>query len=225
MSRRTGNRSQYRRSQHRSSMSQPLRSCAIVAPLPRCAMAMHVRPLISRTASSQQVALAVVVLDAFSRRGVGWSMETHLRTELVLAGEMAIGQCKPFNVVHHSGQGSHYPALAFRLVSDVTRMASARPRDLLTTHLRQRHARELLRHTRMRTAGTPAVCFAGRSQDDGLQLHRRLVQPCTLPFQYRLSVIHCLRGEHGRGAPSINPSSVLPGRWSCRLARGRAAPP
>jgi len=26
-----------------------------------------------------------VALDAFSRRIVGWSMETHLRTELVLA--------------------------------------------------------------------------------------------------------------------------------------------
>jgi putative transposase len=34
-----------------------------------------------------------VVLDAFSRRIVGWTMETHLRTELVLAAlEMAIGQ-------------------------------------------------------------------------------------------------------------------------------------
>ena len=34
-----------------------------------------------------------VVLDTFSRRIVGWAMETHLRTELVLAAlEMAIGQ-------------------------------------------------------------------------------------------------------------------------------------
>jgi len=47
------------------------------------------------------------VLDAFSRRIVGWSMETHLRTELVLTAlEMAIGQRKPHNVVHHSDQGS-----------------------------------------------------------------------------------------------------------------------
>ena len=48
-----------------------------------------------------------VVLDAFSRRIVGWSMETHLRTELVLAAlEMAIKQRKPHNVIHHSDQGS-----------------------------------------------------------------------------------------------------------------------
>src|SRR4051812_6392585 len=55
-----------------------------------------------------------VVLDAFSRRVVGWAMETHLRTELVLAAlEMAIGQRKPSDVIHHSDQGSQYTALAF----------------------------------------------------------------------------------------------------------------
>ena len=55
-----------------------------------------------------------VVLDAFSRRVVGWAMETHLRTELVLAAlDMAIGQRKPSDVIHHSDQGSQYTALAF----------------------------------------------------------------------------------------------------------------
>lgn len=55
-----------------------------------------------------------VVLDAWSRRIVGWAMETHLRTELVLAAlEMAIAQRKPRNVIHHSDQGSQYTALAF----------------------------------------------------------------------------------------------------------------
>jgi putative transposase len=55
-----------------------------------------------------------VVLDAFSRRIVGWAMETHLRTELVLAAlEMAIGQRRPGNVIHHSDQGAQYTSLAF----------------------------------------------------------------------------------------------------------------
>ena len=41
-------------------------------------------------------------------------METHLRTELVLAAlEMAIGQRKPSNVIHHSDQGTQYTSLAF----------------------------------------------------------------------------------------------------------------
>ena len=55
-----------------------------------------------------------VVLDAFSRRIVGWEMANHLRTELVLdALGMAIGQRQPTDVIHHSDQGSQYTSLAF----------------------------------------------------------------------------------------------------------------
>ena len=55
-----------------------------------------------------------VVLDACSRKIVGWSMANHLRTELVLdALEMAVGQRRPHDVIHHSDQGSQYTSLAF----------------------------------------------------------------------------------------------------------------
>jgi len=55
-----------------------------------------------------------VVLDAFSRRVVGWSMADHLRTELVLnALDMASRQRDPEETVHHSDQGCQYTALAF----------------------------------------------------------------------------------------------------------------
>ena len=55
-----------------------------------------------------------VVLDAFSRRIVGWAMETHLRTELVLqALNLALWQRRPAAVIHHSDQGSQYTSLAF----------------------------------------------------------------------------------------------------------------
>ena len=55
-----------------------------------------------------------VVLDAFSRRIVGWSMAAHLRTTLVLdALDMALGQRRPDNVIHHSDQGSQYTSIAF----------------------------------------------------------------------------------------------------------------
>lgn len=55
-----------------------------------------------------------VVLDAWSRRVVGWAMETHLRTTLVLAAlEMAVRQRQPRAVIHHSDQGTQYTALAF----------------------------------------------------------------------------------------------------------------
>jgi putative transposase len=55
-----------------------------------------------------------VVLDAWSRRIVGWSMASHLRTELVLAAfEMALSQRRPDEVIHHSDQGCQYTSYAF----------------------------------------------------------------------------------------------------------------
>lgn len=55
-----------------------------------------------------------VVLDAWSRKIVGWSMANHLRAELVLdAMEMAVGQRRPKDVIHHSDQGSQYTSVAF----------------------------------------------------------------------------------------------------------------
>ena len=55
-----------------------------------------------------------VVLDAWSRKIVGWSMANHLRAELVVdALEMAIGHRRPGEVIHHSDRGSQYTSLAF----------------------------------------------------------------------------------------------------------------
>lgn len=55
-----------------------------------------------------------VVLDAFSRKVVGWAMATHLRTQLVLdALQMALCQRRPIGVIHHSDQGCQYTSIAF----------------------------------------------------------------------------------------------------------------
>lgn len=57
-----------------------------------------------------------VVLDAFSRRIVGWAMGHDLRAQLVLdALNMALTQRRPANVIHHSDQGSQYTSIAFGL--------------------------------------------------------------------------------------------------------------
>ncbi len=57
-----------------------------------------------------------VVVDAWSRRVVGWAMESHLRTELVLrALNMALRQRRPAAVIHHSDQGTQYTSIAFGL--------------------------------------------------------------------------------------------------------------
>jgi len=48
-----------------------------------------------------------VVVDAVSRRVVGWAMTTHLRTKLVLeALNRALTQRRPRDVIHHADQGS-----------------------------------------------------------------------------------------------------------------------
>ena len=49
-----------------------------------------------------------VVLDAYSRRVVGWSMATTLASQLVLGAlDMALQTRRPQGVIHHSDQGSH----------------------------------------------------------------------------------------------------------------------
>jgi putative transposase len=55
-----------------------------------------------------------VVLDAWSRRIVGWAMRTTLVTDLVLAAlDMAVRARQPHGVIHHSDHGCQYTSLAF----------------------------------------------------------------------------------------------------------------
>jgi putative transposase len=55
------------------------------------------------------------IIDAWSRCVVGWSMATHLKTELVLdALEMALWNRRPApGLIHHSDHGCQYASLAF----------------------------------------------------------------------------------------------------------------
>ena len=54
------------------------------------------------------------MLDACSRRIVGWSMGTTLATKLVLdALNMALLTRRPRDVIHHSDQGSQYTSIEF----------------------------------------------------------------------------------------------------------------
>jgi putative transposase len=55
------------------------------------------------------------ILDACSRRMVGWSMASHLRAELVVdALRMALWRRKPApGLIHHSDRGVRYTALSF----------------------------------------------------------------------------------------------------------------
>ena len=55
-----------------------------------------------------------VVLDAYSRRIVGWSIATKFATQLVLdALNIALLTRRPTGVIHHSDQGSQYTSIEF----------------------------------------------------------------------------------------------------------------
>jgi putative transposase len=55
------------------------------------------------------------ILDVYSRRVVGWSMASHLRSELVAdALQMALHRRNPsIGLIHHSDRGAQYTALSF----------------------------------------------------------------------------------------------------------------
>jgi putative transposase len=75
------------------------------------------------------------ILDARSRRGVGWSLADHLRTELALdALAMALDRRRPApGLIHHSDRGTQYLAHAY------------------TASLADRHARQ--------SVGCPGTCW------------------------------------------------------------------
>lgn len=55
-----------------------------------------------------------VVIDVWSRKVVGWSIGTNLKTEIVLAAlDMAVAQRQPQGVIHHSDHGCQYTSVAF----------------------------------------------------------------------------------------------------------------
>jgi putative transposase len=70
---------------------------------------------ITYVATAEGFLYLAFILDVHSRRIVGWAMESHLRTELVVdALQMAVWRRKPApGLVHHSDQGVQYTALSF----------------------------------------------------------------------------------------------------------------
>jgi len=60
---------------------------------------------------AEEFAYLAVVIDAFSRRVVGWALDLHLRADLAVAAlEMAIAERRPQpgTLIHHSDRGIQY---------------------------------------------------------------------------------------------------------------------
>ncbi|QND61600.1 IS3 family transposase (plasmid) [Mesorhizobium huakuii] len=65
---------------------------------------------------AEEFAFLAVVLDAFSRKVVGWALDTHLRASLAIeALEMAIADRQPVpgSLIHHSDRGVQYACGAY----------------------------------------------------------------------------------------------------------------
>jgi transposase InsO family protein len=75
--------------------------------------------MVSRRSSSlptwQSLLYLAIVLDAYSRRIVGWAMADHICAELVVeALDMVLGNRRPApGLIHHSDHGVQYTSLAF----------------------------------------------------------------------------------------------------------------
>jgi transposase InsO family protein len=70
----------------------------------------------------EEFAYLAVVLDAFSRRVIGWAMETHLRADLAIAAlQMAITARRPApgSLVHHSDRGVQYACCEYAAVLEM----------------------------------------------------------------------------------------------------------
>ena len=136
-----------------------------------------------------------VVLDAWSRRVVGWAMATHLRTELVLdalvhgALAAAAGGGDPSLRSGHAVHVRSRSALRCK-------QAGVRPSiGSVGDAYDNRDVRELLRHARVRAAGAVPLPYPGRSATGGVRLHRGLVQSAAAPLRARLPVAGQLRAS------------------------------
>lgn len=80
--------------------------------------------------SQASFAYAAVVMDRFSRRIVGWKIETHMQEPLVLAAfRMAIRFRQPSpGTVHHSDRGGQYAGKQYRAVLQRARMQQSMSR-------------------------------------------------------------------------------------------------
>ena len=79
----------------------------------------------------EEFAYLAVVLDAFSRRVVGWAMETHLRADHAIAAlQMAIVARRPApgSLVHHSDRGVQYACCEYAAVLEMHDIAPSMSR-------------------------------------------------------------------------------------------------
>jgi transposase InsO family protein len=79
----------------------------------------------------EEFAYLAIVLDAFSRRVVGWALETHMQASLPIAAlKMALEARRPapFTLVHHSDRGVQYACADYTEVLDAHQVLASMSR-------------------------------------------------------------------------------------------------
>jgi hypothetical protein len=122
-----------------------------------------------------------VVLDAWSRRIVGWAFSADLKTRVVLdALDMALVARKPDNVVHHSDS----PRFAIHVGCFRQSLQGSR-----------RSSIDRLDCRRLRQCDVASPPISRRGADGRLSVHRRLLQSLKLPLGAGLPFAHRTRKE------------------------------
>lgn len=138
-----------------------------------------------------------VVLDAFSRKVVGWAMGEQMTAELVIAAlNMALHTRRPASVIHHSDQGSQYTSLAF---GGRCREMGVKPSMGTVGDAYDNAMAESFFATLECELDRPALLAQqGRSENGAVHMDRELVQPTPAALGPELRIAHQLRGETRR---------------------------
>jgi len=152
---------------------------------------------------SEEFVYLAVVLDAFSRRVIGWSIASHLQASLALAAlDMALRtrMVVPGSLIHHSDRGVQYACAAYvgRLDEAGIQPSMSRPACPWDNAMAESFMRTLKREEvdgRRYRDLADAQASISRFIDDiynGQRLHSALDYLPPLAFEARLSAEPCL---------------------------------
>ena len=152
---------------------------------------------------SEEFVYLAVVLDAFSRRVIGWSMASHLQASLAMAAlDMALStrEVMPGSLIHHSDRGVQYACAAYvgRLDEAGIQPSMSRPACPWDNAMAESFMRTLKKEEvdgRRYRDLADARASIGRFIDDiynGHRLHSALDYLSPLAFEARRSAEPCL---------------------------------
>jgi len=167
-------------------------------------------------------AYVAVILDAWSRRAVGYAISRSIDVRLTLAALNAAIERRrpPPGCVHHSDRGS--PIRRSGLSGSLASLRSCRFDGAQRQSLRQRQGRKLHEDSQGRGGLSDGLRNLRRRRPGPSTVHRRGLQPMSSPFRPGLSQPATVRGPqppaHGQisGLIAVRPEGPTPFRVQYR---------